>query len=645
MTLQTRFVIMIIALFVLMYSGAAMISAYTNHEYMQQQLRSNADDTASSLGLILSQQGNMKNRAKITAMIDAVFDRGYFQSIQLKDMSGKLLVDRQAQVKVYSVPDWFVRWMSFESPKAESLIMDGWRRVGSLTVQSHPGYAYEKLWSTLMAFLMYCLLITLIVLVIGLISIHAILRPVRAMAEQAQGIIDGHFPIIKNLPKPYRLRKTVKVMNRMSRKLKHQFEEQREVASRLRKMVYHDSLTGLNNQLYFVNHLKHDITYAKTPIAATVMLIEIDGVKPYNYAHGYQAGDALLVQIGRILQSTLRDYPNHFLARLYGVNFGIMLMNTPSDSVESLAKSLSAEFSKLSSEVTGDIIELNTHIGIIDVQEGIPVSDILSAADAALSKARGEGDFNYDYELFEPYEVLSDTEWRQVIEYIIEHMSFQLEFEACYRMHDHEILFHEVLMHAHDEQGHPRRSRVIYSMAERFGLASQLDKMIIKATLDYAKRVGYERDRFAINLSMGALDDGAFIAWLKSTLIDIGDLAEHLFFEVTEYAAVHHLDMLKHLTDYVRSLGSGIAIDHFGRATSSFAYMRSLDIEYVKLDASFIRNIEENEDNVFYITSLVAVAHSLDIPVLVDEVETEAEYRLLKRLKIDAAQGIYFENR
>lgn len=645
MTLQTRFVITIIFLFVFMYTGTVVISAYLNHEYMQQQLKSNADDTATSLGLILSQQAKQKNIAVMTSMIDAVFDRGYFQSIQLRDMKGKLLISRKLAIKIESVPGWFVHLMPFESPISKSLIMSGWRQVGIVSVQAHPGYAYEQLWATLLAFLFYCLMVAGIALLIGLLAIHTILRPVRAMGRQAQGIIDGHFPIIEKLPSAYRLRKTVIVMNRMSRKLKHQFDEHRNVASRLRKMVYHDALTGLNNRLYFVNHLKHEITLAKDAISATVMLIEVDGMKPYNQMHGYQAGDALLIKIAETMESVLRAYPAHFSARLYGVNFAVLFVNEDYQRIEAIATSLSENFSDLSAKITGEADSLNTHIGIVDVKQGMRATDILAAADMALSKARSKGDFNFDRETFSSNDILAESDWRQVITYIIEHQSFQLHFDPCYRMSDHQLLFHEVLMHAHDQQGHRRRASVLFSMAERFGMASQLDKMVIQSTIDYAKRAGFERDRYVLNLSMGSLADGGFIAWLKSTLLDIGKLADHLFFEVSEHAAAHHLDTLKSFVEFAKPLGTSLAIDHFGRTSSSFIYLRTLDIAYVKLDSTHIRNLHDNEDNLFYISSLVAVAHSLDIPVLADEVETEVEYKLLESVQLDAAQGRYFQSK
>ena len=147
MTLYRQLAVSIIILFAVGFIGTTMISTGNLHSFLESQLKTHAQDTATSLGLSLSPHMHQQDLPIINLMIDAIFDRGYFQSIQLVDIDGNILVVRTRENYKEPVPDWFIRLVSLPTPRAEATVMSGWKQAGSIHVVSHPGLAYQELWS------------------------------------------------------------------------------------------------------------------------------------------------------------------------------------------------------------------------------------------------------------------------------------------------------------------------------------------------------------------------------------------------------------------------------------------------------------------------------------------------------------------
>ena len=146
MTLYRQLIVIVSMLFIAGFIGSFSISSSNLRHFLDKQLASHAQDTATSLGLSLSPAVQNNDRAVMEAMIDAVFDRGYYQHIELTAVGGETLLERSNPVSIENVPGWFVRHMAIEPPEAEALVMAGWRQAAIVQVRSHPGHAYRELW-------------------------------------------------------------------------------------------------------------------------------------------------------------------------------------------------------------------------------------------------------------------------------------------------------------------------------------------------------------------------------------------------------------------------------------------------------------------------------------------------------------------
>jgi len=178
-------------------------------------------------------------------------------------------------------------------------------------------------------------------------------------------------------------------------------------------------------------------------------------------------------------------------------------------------------------------------------------------------------------------------------------------------------------------------------MAESVGVMTDIDRAVINKALEELNDNTKRTSRLAINLSPQSVEAPAFLDWLEWLLPEQLDIAGRLIFEMPEYGAVARLEQVKTFIERIARFGVGFGFDHFGYNFSSLAYLRSLNIEYLKLDGSYLRTLDENSDHQFYVQALADIAHGLDIQVIAESVESEQVWNLLPGFHLDGAQGYF----
>jgi EAL domain-containing protein (putative c-di-GMP-specific phosphodiesterase class I) len=168
-----------------------------------------------------------------------------------------------------------------------------------------------------------------------------------------------------------------------------------------------------------------------------------------------------------------------------------------------------------------------------------------------------------------------------------------------------------------------------------------MDRLALEVLWTHLDQARLPRRRYAVNLTPASVTDPDFVRWLTTLLRSSADKASRLIFEVPEYAAVRGMDALKHMIQQLQSCGCHFSIDHFGRGFTSFAYLHSLKVDFLKIDGGFIRGIDGDKDNQFFVQALAKTAHEIDVRVIAENVETEAELNILESLYVDGAQGYY----
>jgi hypothetical protein len=211
-------------LFLLVLAGVEAIYLSNARLYLQQQLESHSQDTATSLSLWLATLPRFDDRALIETAVNATFDRGYFERIRVVSVSGEILVNKQLPPAQDEVPRWFARLLPLQAPSSEALITAGWQQRGRVLVTSHPHFAYRQLWHTWLETLAWLALAYAATLAALRVFLAGILRPLAQIERTAAAIGERNFSTIENIPRTRELAQVVTAINRLSGKVRRAIE-------------------------------------------------------------------------------------------------------------------------------------------------------------------------------------------------------------------------------------------------------------------------------------------------------------------------------------------------------------------------------------------------------------------------------------
>ncbi|HQI25526.1 MAG TPA: LapD/MoxY N-terminal periplasmic domain-containing protein, partial [Smithella sp.] len=251
MTLYRQLIIFTLCLFFVLFTGSWLAKFESTRSFLISQLESHAQDTATSLGLSITTSVVDKDMPTIESMINAVFDRGYYESIRLTDNENRTTLTRKLKITIENVPQWFIAMVPLKTPEATANLMAGWRQVGAIHVKSHPGYAYNTLWEDVLRMTLWFIACGILVLFGGALGLRVLLKPLTRVEEQANALCRKEYEIQGRLPWTKELRSVVQAMNRMTLKVREMFEEQVATAESLRERAYSDPISGLGNRRYF----------------------------------------------------------------------------------------------------------------------------------------------------------------------------------------------------------------------------------------------------------------------------------------------------------------------------------------------------------------------------------------------------------
>lgn len=643
MTLYKQLATGILLILIAAFCGSVIVSTQNLRAFMSAQLESHARDTATSLGLSLSPYMTPADIPVISAMVGAVFDRGEYRQIILTTAGGETLLEKSVPLDTGSAPAWFVKVLPLDPPAMEATVMSGWNQAGTVHVTSNTGRTYDRLWSTTLDNLAMYLVVAVVSLGIATLAVRAMLRPLSRVKTQADAIRNNSYMIQRNLPRTPELRSVVLAMNRLSEKVGQIFTEQSALTERLREQAYQDPVTQLGNRRYFDRQLGALLDARDEITQGALLILELRDFSRINERTGYAAGDMLLKRTGELVQAQLAYLENSFAARISGAGFGIVATGLPAGSADALAATLCRDLLQLRADGLVGSNDIG-HIGIAMWRHGNTLQDILSEADMALRAAQSSG--QNTWQRYHPAaanqpDILTMENWRKRLREIIDRGAISLYVQPVYNTkEEHDTLLHrEVFARIDDNSSRGVSAGIFIPLAERFGLASQLDKLAVTRLLEYLAEEPEPPAPFSINLSSTSLHDTVFIHWLCNTLGQSAALARHIQVEFPEHAALANTRNAQNLVERLDTLGCRVGIDHFGRGFASFGYLRSMGVSYAKIDSSYIRGIDANTDNQFFIQALADTLHSLDIQVIAQSVESVAERKTLATLNIDGLQG------
>ncbi|MBU0592549.1 MAG: EAL domain-containing protein [Gammaproteobacteria bacterium] len=424
----------------------------------------------------------------------------------------------------------------------------------------------------------------------------------------------------------------------------HDNTQSHAMAREISYQASHDALTGLLNRREFEHQLSGLIGNAIAEHHQHALLyLDLDQFKVINDTCGHAAGDELLRQLTLILQARVRE--NDMLARLGGDEFGVLLQSCPVSKALVLAEEL-IETVRTFHFCWGDkIFSIGASIGLVAItHESQDWASLLSHADTAcyLAKERGRNRVQVyhadDAELAQRH---NEMHWVGRIAKAFEEDRFLLYYQPIVPTSPGKMNFShfEVLVRMLDEDGKLVAPGVFIPAAERYNLMLTLDRWVVNNALNWLAAHKDIPMVCAINLSGHSMGDERFLAFIISQIKGTGVAPDNLCFEVTETAAIGNLTKAVHFIRELKALGCRFALDDFGAGLSSFAYLKNLPVDYLKIDGGFVKDMDRNETNHAMVEAINNIGHTMKIQTIAEFVENQAIFEQLKVIGVDFAQG------
>lgn len=607
---------------------ALLVSTYSARDYLQTQLYTQSSDTASALALSISQQAG--DPAMIELMTNALFDSGHFELVRVTDPHGKVIHELRNRDLPSKVPTWFIDRFPIQVQTGQALITAGWKQAGKVEISAHSRFAYESLWNNGRKLLFWMLLGGITLGALMHITLKHIRKPIIQIMEQAQAISERRF---MQVPQPtyVELRPVAQAMNSMVERVKLMLDEQSEHIDRLKRDANRDPVTGLANRNYFMGRLSSILEDQENVGEGMLYMLRIKDLASLNHSLGRDATDKLLTELAASLAYHADQHDDWQAARLNGADFALLATQAEDD--EAFADQLLRNVGDLAPALSNLV-----HLGYGEYQKGDSVGSLLSRIDAALARAESHP---HNAKCLAPLAHSKTTRpsayWRELLQHAISQQQFGFVRFAVLDFAGRE-LHQELMLRLPDSaSGEVHSAGVFMPFATRFGLLSELDLAAVQLALT---QLSHDPTPLAVNLSTSSIRDPQFRRALAKLLDQAGQQKlSQLWVEINEHALSEDIESLATFGTEMHRYGIKVGIEHFGRQVGSMPKLYDLPLDYLKIDSSYIHQIDQHTGNQQLVKAVVSIANNLSILTIAELVRTEGEWQQLQTLGVSAASG------
>ena len=428
----------------------------------------------------------------------------------------------------------------------------------------------------------------------------------------------------------------------------HDISKERRLHRALHYQASHDALTGLINRREFENRLTAAVESVRTDPACrhALLYLDLDQFKLVNDTCGHPAGDLLLKQITGVLQSRIRGADT--LARLGGDEFGILLQSCSLDQALRIAENLRQAIRDYRFIWQDGVLAVGVSIGIVEISSEMPtVATVMSAADVACYAAKDQG--RNRVQLYQPDNVPErhrEMLWVSKLTRACDESRFELYYQPIVPIGANraERQQFEVMLRLRDESGVLIVPAEFIPAAERYNVMPSIDRWVVRQALEqlvHRPDSGVKPYTIAVNLSGTSLNDERFLEYLIAELSSRQLSEGAICFEITETAVIANLNNVVYFMRELRSRGCHFALDDFGSGLSSFMYLKTLPVDYLKIDGQFIENVVHDSVDRSMVEAISQIGKAMGIRTVAERVESDEVLRELGRLGIDFAQGYH----
>ncbi len=412
----------------------------------------------------------------------------------------------------------------------------------------------------------------------------------------------------------------------------------------------HDQLTGLINRREFEKRLAETLARVHdSGMTSILCYLDLEQFSVVNNTFGYEAGDRALLEASQLIRRELGA--DDLLARIGGDEFAILVENCSLDDALRMTSRLTGAFRAYRFASEGKSLSLSFSAGLVEIErESESIESLMQAAEASCRIARSKGT-NY-VQVYRPDETnlarhINTVKWVSRIDEALDNNSFELRCQPIVHVSGNNVAVHhsEVLLRVPDGNGKLISPVDLIMAAEHFRRMSNVDRWVIEHAFRW---MADRRDRLdelgglAINLSGASLNEEGLIDFVISQSETHKIPMNKVCFEITETVGISHLSSASEfINELKKQSGCAFSLDDFGSGQSSYAYLKNLPVDYLKIDGTFIEKMDQNPYDFAVVKSITEIGHFMGKKIIAERVENEAVLKMLREIGVDYAQGYY----
>jgi len=420
---------------------------------------------------------------------------------------------------------------------------------------------------------------------------------------------------------------------------------ERQTADQILYLAERDPLTGLYNRHRFQDELIRVLTNSeRRKTTAALLFFDIDEFKHVNDSFGHRTGDALLIRVAGEVSAQVRR--NEIFARLGGDEFAILAPNVTPAEAQALADRIVRAIARIPFNFEGNQLRLTCSLGIaLHPAHASTTEDLVAHADTAMYQAKEAGKNTwrmYKEDATASQRMLSRLSWNERIEDALENNRLHLHFQGVYACSSSQLRHLEALVRMQDKDN-PERTIMpgtFIPIAEKSGKILDIDRWVISECVNLLA-LHPEVPALALNVSGRSLGEPSLPRYISEALRREEVSPARLIVEITETAAVSDLHDAQRFIDAMRESGSQTCLDDFGSGFSSFAYLKHLNVDMLKIDGQFIKNLPGDRDNQVFVRAIIEVARGLRKRTVAECIEDQGSLEMLRDLGVDLGQGYH----
>ena len=630
MSLHRQLLLAILLSIALAFGASLTINLIAARGYHEDQLAVKNEDNAAALALAMSQLP--KDRATIELQVISLFETGHYQRIAIVDPQGVVLAKRSAPLAESGAPAWFVALLPLISKPGSAMISDGFRQFATVELESVAEFASLDLYHSAQHMLLVFLAAAIVLSALAVAVLARIRQPLQNVADQAQAILDRRYLIVAP-PSVPELRTVGEAMNLMVERIETMFAEEAARLDAMRQAANLDELTRLAKRSYFMSQLRGALDVHAGSGAGVLVLFRLRDLAGINLAAGHAPADALIRAAAAIAEQHVKTSAQAFAGRLNGTDFAILLPGC--GDAQGVVASLDQALNALP-QPWRDAAPLAQPLAATAATAYLPGEEIgalMARLDNALAIAEtGRG--GVVAPTADALPALGSQEWRDQLQQAIGQRWMTLAtFDL--QAFDGRVVRRECFARLRLQGSDWLPAGRFLPQLARFKLTADFDLAVAHEMASF----GAASERLVLNLSADSLGVAGFGARLAAIVAAAPDLARRLSVDIPEQGLFGFPDGFRDLVQRLKALGCQVGVDHFGRESSRLGQLHGSGLDYVNIDASFIRELSASPANQSFLKGVCTICHNMNLAVYALGVASRDDLALLPVLGFDGATG------